>query len=109
MDLKNCLEEYGNITKDLIEQTKQGEELEDLLNKREEVIGTISDLHFNKDEFQCLVIDYKIFELEEELKKQIEIQKKQIKNKMETIRQTSIARIKYDNMQFKPTLFNKKI
>lgn len=109
MELKNNLVEYSNITKSLIEKTKQGEEIEVLLDKREKIIQVISSLKFSKEEFKDIVIKLKILELEEEFQNQIKIEKEKIKNKMDAIRKGTIARNSYYDVQFKPTIFNKKI
>lgn len=109
MELKSSLVEYSNITKILIEKTKQGEEIEVLLDEREKIIQGISNLKFSKDEFEDIVINLKIFELEKEFQNQIKIEQVKIKNKIETIKKSTIARRRYNDLQFKPTFFNKKI
>lgn len=109
MNLRENLESYRDITYKLIDKTKSNNNLDDLLKKRQEIINNIGLLKFNKEDFQDIINSLGIFPLEEELQKAINEEKLNIRNKINSINKTREARIKYENTQFKPSFFNKKI
>lgn len=109
MDLKLSLENYRNITIELIEKVKKGEDLNTLFQKREDLIENIRNINFEKEEFQVLAKSFEIMELDEELQKLINSEKEKIKEKIRFLKITREARMKYENTQFKPTFFNKKV
>ncbi len=109
MDLKLSLESYRNITIELIKNVKKGEDLNTLLQKREDIIESIKNIDFTNEEFKEFAKSFKIMELDEELKKSITNEKEKVKEKLKILKITREARMKYENTQFKPTFFNKKI
>lgn len=109
MDLKLSLESYRNITIELIKNVKKGEDLNTLLQKREDIIESIKNIDFTNEEFEEFAKSFKIMELDEELQKSITNEKEKVKEKIKILKITREARMKYENTQFKPTFFNKKI
>lgn len=109
MDLKASLENYRNITIELIEKVKKGEDLNTLLQKRGELIENIKRLNFTNEEFQTIAKSFDILKLEEKFQESINKEKENIKEKIRFVNITREARIKYESSQFRPTFFNKKI
>jgi|GEM_PF-2984952 len=108
MNLNESLESYRNITLELIDAVKTDDNLDVLFDQRQNIIKNIESLNFDKHEFKELAISFNILELEDKLQKTINEEKIKVKNKINLIRKTREARDKYENSQFKPTLFNKK-
>lgn len=109
MDLKLSLESYRNVTIELIENVRKGEDLNTLFQKREDIIKNIKNINFTKEEFKEFAKSFSIMELDEELQKSINNEKEKVKDKIRFLKITREARSKYENSQFKPTFFNKKI
>ncbi|MBE6062473.1 MAG: hypothetical protein E7207_02670 [Clostridium butyricum] len=109
MTLRECLEKYKIITIELIEKTKQGKELDDLLLQRDNIINEIFTLKFEKNEIKSTIDRLGIMLLEEEFQNNIKKEQLKIKNQIKSLRQNIVARKRYDDVQFRPSFFDKKI
>ena len=109
MALQEYLEKYKIITIELIEKTKQGSELDELLLQRDNIINKISSLEFQKDEIKKIIDTLGIMLLEEEFQNNIKNEQVKIKNQIKGLRQNMVARKRYDDVQFRPSFFDKRI
>ncbi|EKQ51137.1 MULTISPECIES: hypothetical protein [unclassified Clostridium] len=109
MNLKESLEFYRSITLELIDKIKCEDDYSNLFEKRQNIIRNIETLSFLKDEFKQIATELDILNMEDLLKKTISEEKVKIKKKINYIKITREARVKYESAQFKPTFFNKTI
>lgn len=109
MNLKELLEKYRDITLELINRVERDEDLQELLNQRKNIINNIESLEFEQEEFKALYLKFEIQNLDDKLQKEIVKEQKKIREKINFIKVTRNARAQYENTQFKPTFFNKKI
>jgi len=108
MNISECLEKYKEITLKLIDETNNGEELEELLNERTEVLDKIGEIEFLKEEFKEKVEILNILELDDKLQKLVEAEKVKIKNQIDVLRKTREARKNYNKIQGELRLFSAK-
>jgi len=108
MNLDECLEKYKNITLELIDKTKHGEDLEKLINERADVINRIGNIEFSKEEFENRVETLKIQELDKELQKLVNEEKVKIKNQIDNFKKARILRKSYNNSHQTSSFFSAK-
>lgn len=84
--------------------------MEMFLNKRQEIIDYLMKLEYSKDDFAQLCEEYKIVELQEEIKQRIIIKKDEIKNEIKKLSMSKNAAKSY-NKKFAADaiFFNKRI
>jgi hypothetical protein len=108
MNISEYLEKYKEITLQLIENTKTGEELEELLNERAKMLDVIDDIHFFEDEFKEKVEVMNILQLDNKLQTLIIQEKIKIKNKMDILRKNREARDRYNKLNDNLKIFSAK-
>lgn len=108
IDLKKPLEEYKNLTLELIKKAKNDEDLSELINKRDDILKEIGKHEYSKDEFRKIVESLEILKLDEELKLVVKKEMVEIKKKIEKIRTARVARMSYRNSTEKIKLFMNK-
>jgi hypothetical protein len=99
MDLYECLHAYKTITLKLIDKTKHGEILEELLDKREQIIKKMGNINFSKEEFKNISSSLGLLELDNELQTLVKAEKIKTKNQIDILRKTREARKNYNNVQ----------
>lgn len=97
MNLDECLEKYKNITLELVGKTKHGENLEQLINERSNVIKAIGNINFSNEEFKKKLEKLNILELDKELQKLLNEEKVKTKKQIDHIKQARILRKSYNN------------
>ncbi|MBC2455907.1 flagellar protein FliT [Clostridium beijerinckii] len=108
MNLYECLNEYKNITLELINKVSNDQELQKLLEMRAEIIDQIGKSNFSKVEFKELVSSLNILELDKELQDLVKQEKVKTRNQIDNIRKIRIARRNYNNSRENIRLFSGK-
>lgn len=113
MNLREYLEEYRALTLILIDEVKKdGEldgELNDLIEKRENILKSINDFNFDEKEIINVGNSLKLLELEEELQNSVKKEKVKIKKQIQTLKKTRQANTNYNNIENRAMIFNKNI
>lgn len=109
MTLYNCLEEYKNLTLELIEKIKLEENADESLKKRAYILKKIENFTFDKEEYKDIIDSLNILNLENEAQKLIETKRGKIKNQINTLKKNRVARNQYMNSKESPTYFSAKI
>lgn len=108
MSLRKIMEEYRDLTIELIKNVQKVDEVNILLEKRERLIADIDKLDFTQEEFKELFVLLDIIGIEKKLLDTLNCEKNDIRKKINAIKITKEARMKYENSKFMPTFFNKK-
>lgn len=85
MELRELLLKYKDITEDFIKALENQEYEfcgEELLNKREELLGELKSMSFDKDEFVKISKEIDLMNLEEKSFKLLNIEKSKIKEEI---------------------------
>lgn len=110
MDLRTYLEEFRDVTLDVINAFKKEDyELGDkLLDKRRETIGGIEKIEYTIEEFRILDEEFKLKDLNKELEDTIEKEGIKIRKQLDNINLIRSANNGY-NQQNKSVVFSRKI
>lgn len=110
MDLRTYLEEFRDVTLDVINAFKKEDyELGDkLLDKRRETIGGIEKIEYTIEEFRILDEEFKLKDLNKELEDTIEKEGIKIRKQLDNINLIRSANNGY-NQQNKSVIFSRKI
>lgn len=110
MDLRTYLEEFRDVTLDVINAFKKEDyELGDkLLDKRRETIGGIEKIEYTIEEFRILDEEFKLKDLNKELEDTIEKEVIKIRKQLDNINLIRSANNGY-NQQNKSVIFSRKI
>lgn len=109
MNLQECLEEYKNLTLELIESVQSDKDLSLLIEKRDNILKVIHELKFNNEEFQKVAADFKIVELNDELLTLVSKEKAKAKEKLEISKRSRMARRNYISRPNNPVIFSTKL
>jgi hypothetical protein len=97
--LKDELENYRRITRNLLEAL--GEEsydtLDILLSERQNVINSINDISYTKDEFQGICSEFEIVLLEDKLTQEMHKRRKEVKAAIEKFSKHKSVNKSYNN------------
>lgn len=112
MNLQTYLNEYKKITEkiksELIEE--KYEKIDELLDKRADVVSSINKLSYKKDEFINIASEMKLSDLEREMNKLLTEKKDQLQNKVVGIKRNRIAANQYrKKFSVNPFYISKKI
>lgn len=110
MNLRQLLEEYKKLTLILIEKAKNGEELEEEINKSNNILKEIKKLNYKEEDIKNILKEFNIPELENELSLTIKKEMVKIKKQIEAMRNAKKARKMY-RVSAQPDfqLFHKRI
>lgn len=109
MNLREYLEEYKALTLALIDETQKDGELNTLIKEREDILKSINDLNFDKEEIKIIGNSLKLLELEEEVQNSVKKEKVKIKKQIETLKKARQANTNYNGIENKARIFNKTI
>lgn len=109
MNLKESLEKYRDITVELINKIENDQEVEVLFGQRQNIIENMAKLQFSQGDFEDLYVSLEISKLENKLQEIIKDEQRKIKEKINCLKITRNARVQYENTQFKPNFFDKKM
>jgi hypothetical protein len=108
IDLRKNLEEYKNLTLELIKKAKNDEDLSQLINERDDILKEIGRHNYNKEDFRNIVQSLDILKLDEELKLVVRKEMVEIKKRIEQIRAARVARNGYRKSSESIKLFMNK-
>jgi len=108
INIRIQLEEYRDLTLNLIENAKNDGELSDLINKRDNILKEFDESDYSKEEFKKIVREFNIIELDNELQLIVKKEMVKIKKKIENIRTTRVARNGYDKSREQIKLFMRR-
>lgn len=109
MNLREYLEEYRALTLLLIDEVKKDGELNDLVEKREDILKSINDLNLDMEEIKTIGNSLNLIKLEEELQDMYKKEKVKIKKQIENIKRAKKANQNYNNIGNISRVFNKTI
>lgn len=111
MQLKIELINFRDITAKAIENLKKEkyEELNPLLNKREEIIETLKSQSLDLEQFRTICDEINLIKLECELGELIKNKRNEVKVKLESLSKNIQASNSYNKMEDSPLIFSKKI
>lgn len=109
MDLREYLEEYRNLTLDLMGQIQKDGEVSSLIKKREDTLKSINSLNFDKGEIKRIGNLLNLLELEEELQNIIKKEKVKVRKQIEILKKAKQANTNYNSIEDKARVFNKSI
>jgi hypothetical protein len=110
--LRELLQSFKDITLSLINDIESGkvDELEALLNKRENYIEEMNKLSYEKEEFKKLCLELDILLLQQKMTILINKKRSEIKNELDILHQTKNANSNYKKgFKVDSLYFNKKI
>ncbi|MBB6624473.1 hypothetical protein H7E67_13605 [Clostridium gasigenes] len=109
MSLYKLLNRYKDITKDIVIEVSKEADIESLVKDREEIILSIKEMGFSKEEIKELMIKLEIIEEDNIMFKAIKEERLNIKKELNEIKIRRVARNKYSSNASVPTFLNKKI
>lgn len=112
MNLEKMLLQYRDITTCIILNLEKMDynSVEELVNRRQEVINELNLLNYSKDEFKKIAKDINLLELNEKVATLINEHKVNLKSKMNSISKGNLARKSYDSNFYKNVkIFSKKV
>lgn len=109
MNLYEYLEEYKNLTLDLIDKIQKNVEIDSLIEKRDYILESINSLDFDRKEIKNIGNSLNLLKLEEELQSIAQKEKIKIKKQIETLRKTRQVNTNYNSIENKARMFNKSI
>lgn len=109
MNVEEYLIEYKELTLYMIERVKIDTSIEYLVEKRQKILDALSESSFSKDEIKSVGNSLGLASLESELIRTVTKEKIDVKRKIETLKRTSNANMKYKTIGYVPSIFNKKM
>lgn len=109
MNLSEYLEEYKSLTLNLIDNIKKGEEIDSLIKQRENILTSINNLNFDKEEIKTIGDSLKLLELEDELQNSAKKEKIKLKKQIEVLKKSRQANINYNSIENKARVLNESI
>lgn len=106
MQLEKELKNYKELTVKLIDSIGNIEELEDLINERQNLINKIELIQYDSDQFKKIASELNLANLEEELVNKIKKEKVNIRSRLENVRKLKQARSIYNKKDARPVFFN---
>ena len=108
MDLEEYLKEYKALTLDMMERVNIDGSIGYLVNERQEILDKIEALNFTNSEIKTISESLNLIKIEEELNLMIKKEKVNVKRKIENLKKMRNANLKYNTINYIPSLFNKK-
>ncbi|BCZ48628.1 hypothetical protein psyc5s11_46950 [Clostridium gelidum] len=109
MNLNEYLEEYRTLTLDLMDKIREDGEIDILIEKREDILKSINNINFDKEEIKKIGDSLKLLELEEELEILAKKEKVKVKKEIENLKKIKQANTNYNSIENKSRVFNKTI
>ncbi|MFL0165431.1 hypothetical protein [Candidatus Clostridium helianthi] len=109
MNVSEYLEEYRTLTLSLINNIQNSSELNNLIEKRENILQLVNTVEFDKEEIKIIGSSLRILELEEELQTVIKKEKVKVRNQIEKLSKARQANTNYNSFENKARVFNKSV
>lgn len=107
MNLEKSLQKYKELTLKLIDSVGNIDEIEKLINARQEIINNIKLEQYDKDKFGEIATKLDLSHIEEELINKIKKEKVNAKSALNNVRKLKQARNIYNKEASYPLFFNK--
>lgn len=107
MQLEKNLQDYRELTVKLIDSIDNVDEIESLINEREEIINKINLTQYDNIEFKKIAAELNLAQLEEELVNKLKREKVNARARLENVRKLKMARMRYNKEEGSPVFFNK--
>jgi len=108
INFRKPLEQYRDLTLNMIERVKNDEELSDLINMRDNILKEFDEADYSKEEFKKIVMEFNILKLDSELQLLVKKEMVKIKKKIENIRSTRVASKGYGKSREQIKLFMRR-
>lgn len=108
MDLNKLLEEYKNISLDMIEKIKKEEEISSFLKKREDIINEINSMNIDKNLICDKINELDIIKIEKQLEELIKVSMLNVRKEIKKVKQSKEAYKKYADFNGSPIIFSTK-
>lgn len=111
MEITELLMNFRDITSKAIEILKEEkyEELDALLNEREEIINNLKSINMNSEHFKVVCNKFDIMKLEGELNDLLKNKRDEIRIKLELVSKNIQVNNSYNKIIDSPLIFSKKI
>lgn len=109
MNLNEYLEEYKSATLALIDAIRKDEEVEYLINKRENILESLNNLNFDKEEVKAVGNSLQLLELEDELKNLVKREQVKIKKQIDVLKKAKKVNTNYNRIENRARVLNKSI
>jgi Icc-related predicted phosphoesterase len=111
-DLKSYLEEYKQISLDMIKiiQSENYEYIEDKLNQRQEIINNLNKTTYEKNKFKEIFVNLGLEDIQKQVNSILQEKLHNIKENIEKSKQSRLANKSYNNINRNNYNFlNKKV
>lgn len=109
MSLDEYLEAYRTITLKLINEIQRYGEINTLIKEREDILKSLDNLNFDKEEIKIIGNSLNLLQLEDELQNLVKKEKSKVKKQIENIKIARKANTNYNSIENKARVFNKTI
>lgn len=109
MKLSEYLERYRTLTLELMDEIQKDGEINSLIKEREDILKSINDLNFDKEEIKKIGNSLNLLELEEKLQNLTKKEKVKVKKEIENLKKVKQANTNYNSIENKSRVFNKTI
>lgn len=109
MSLDEYLDAYRTVTLKLINEVQRYGEINPLIKEREEILKSIDNLNFDKEEIKTIGNSLNLLQLEDELHNLVKKEKSKVKKQIENIKIARKANTNYNSIENKARVFNKTI
>lgn len=109
MNLNEYLEEYRSVTLALIDAIEKDAETESLIKKRENILESMSNLNFDKEEAKAIGESLRLLQLEDELQRTAKKEQVKIRKQIDRLKKARQVNINYNNFENKARVLNKNV
>lgn len=97
MTLEEYLKEYKALTLDIMDQVSFDGNIKHLVEERENIIETVKELNFNKNDIKKIAQELKLLELDKEMNRLVKVEMKNIKTKLNNLKKNQAGNQHYLN------------
>lgn len=110
LDLRKAVEDLKNVTCKLIDKLQQDDydALENLIDKRQELLNTLENMDYTKEQYCDAVEEFQIINFQQNLSKIMVEKKHKLKEKVDNISKKKVLTKGYSN-HIGASIFSKKI
>ena len=108
MEIYECLNNYKEITLQLISKVNEDNDINELLDQRAKILDEIRKINFSKDEMNESIEVISVFELDKKLETLLKKKKAEVKKQIDIIRKNREARKKYNEINGNLKIFSAK-
>ncbi|MEW9093538.1 MAG: flagellar protein FliT [Clostridiaceae bacterium] len=109
--LRESLVKFNKLTLEIIKDIKEGniDSIDFLMDNRQEIIDSIENIDYSKDEFIEICTELKLIQNNNELEKLIKAKKEELRNEMGELKISRKANSGYNYRNSNGIIFSKKI